>query len=309
MWSRKALVSRAINFSGPSRIPLWTIGNQIDSSDVFTYDLSLPDAKNPRLSEWGFERKKSQEGFWILPETPVLPTWDSVDEYTIPSADIKRRFAGIPQAAQNCGDRYRLASFGLSGFSIYRALRGPEQSGVDFLIETNRFLDLMDRIFDFERPFFDLLARKGFHGVEFVDDWIDRNSSRMTLSLWRNLLKARYAHLLTRIKEVGLQVWFSISPQCGEFFGDLAEIGVDVVRIDSPYQMELAQIGRQYRGKLAFAVRLDEMFHNGTVPEAELEPLISCLSHEGNGFIAFLSERATNRGKEKVLARLKKISG
>lgn len=308
MLSRKALVSRAIDFRGPSRIPLWTIGEPIDSSDVFTYDLSLSDEQDAKKAEWGFLRKKGPDGFWLVPDNPTLDQWSEVDAYREPELDLVRRFGRIAQAARVCSDRYRLASLGLSGFSVYRALRGAEHSAVDCLIEPERFLELMELIFDFEKSQFDMIARKGFHGIEFHDDWLDRQTSKMTLSLWRKLLKDRYAAQFKRIKEVGLHIWMSVSVHCGEFFGDLAEIGVDVVRVDSPYQMEISALGRQHRGKLAFAVRLDEMLHNGAIPADELRSVVDCLSSDGNGFIGLLTEKATPRAKAKTLALLEKIS-
>lgn len=308
MWSRKALVQRAINFKGQSRIPLWASGAPIDSSDVFTYDLSLPDPDDPKKSEWGFARVKTPEGTWIVPEEPVLPSWKDVDAYEIPAPDLVRRFSGIPEAAKNCDDRYRLCSMGLTGFCVYRALRGAKHSIDDCLIEPERFVELMGKIFEFERCFVDLLARKGFHGVEFTDDWLDRQTTRLTPSLWRKLLKDRYANLFHSVKQVGLDVWMSLSPYCGEFISDLSEIGVNVIRVDSPFQMEISNWGRNNRGKVAFAIRLDEMLRGGTVPAGDLNQLLNCFSLNGNGFVAVLSDKIPARTREKTLAQLKKMS-
>ena len=49
-----------------------------------------------------------------------------------------------------CGDCYRLASFDLSGFTVYTLLRGFENSMQDFLLEPEGFAALMDRIIVFE---------------------------------------------------------------------------------------------------------------------------------------------------------------
>lgn len=308
MFSRKALVDRAIRFRGKSRAPMWLTGNHIKNSDILTYDLSLSDADDSSKSEWGFARKKGDDGFWLVPETATLDQWKDVDAYVAPPIDPVRRFSGIVKAATICEDRYRLATLGLSGFSIYRALRGAEHSAVDCLIEPERFLELMELIFEFETGLFDMIARKGFHGIEFRDDWGDRQTSKMTLSLWRKLLKHRYAAQFRRIKEVGLHIWMSTSAHCGEFFGDLKEIGVDVVRVDSPYNMETATLGRLWRGKLAFSIRLDEMYRDQTIDPEELRQLYDCLSAGGNGFIALCSEKIPARAVEKTVNILRKFS-
>ena len=308
MFSRKALVDRAIEFRGESPIPLQVLGDHLKNSDILTYDLSLSAPSNPKLNEWGFARVKDAAGFWVVPEEPVLDQWKEVDVYQAPPIDPARLLAGIVKAATVCQDRYRLATFGLSGFSIYRALRGAKHSEVDCLIEPERFLELMELIFEFETDQFDMIARKGFHGIEFRDDWGERGVSKMTLSLWRILLKHRYAGQFKRAKESGLHVWFSTSVHCGEFFGDLKEIGVDVVRVDSPRSMEIASLGRLWRGKLCFSVRLDEMLEGGAIDPEELKRVVECLSSNGNGFIGLIPEGIPARPCDKVKNALGKIS-
>lgn len=307
MFSRKGLVDRAISFKGASAVPFWETGSHIKNSDILTYDLSLPDLDDPTKSEWGFVRQKRADGLLTIPEEEVLGAWKEVDAYEGPALDPIRRLSGIVKAASVCEDRYRLATLSLSGFAVYRALRGAAKSAVDALIEPERFLELMELIFEIETKTFDMIARKGFHGIEFRDDWGDRQTSRMTLSLWRKLLKHRYAIEFHHAKELGLHIWFSGPSSCVEFFGDLKEIGVDVVRLGSPYEVDVASIGRLYRGKLAFAVCLDEMIDNGTIQPEPYRQLRDCLSEEGNGFIGQFTEAVQGRTADKIINALKKI--
>lgn len=306
--SRKSEVDRAIKFQQPSRIPIWVDGGNLRNSDVLTYDLSMGDEENPRLSEWGFERIRSASGDWMIPESPTLPEWKDVDAYLAPPQNPVRRLAGIAKAATVCGDRYRIASFGMSGFAIYRALRGAALSAVDALIESDRFIELMELIFDFENSFYDLLARKGFHAIEFCDDWGERATSKMTLSLWRTMLKAYYAQGFKRAKESGLHVWFSTSSQCAEFFGDLKEIGVDVVRIDAPYDVELASLGRSFRGKLCFAVRLDEIVGETNDDLSLVQHIYECLATKNGGFIATVADGVTADRIHKIVRLVNKLT-
>ncbi|MDO5553573.1 MAG: uroporphyrinogen decarboxylase family protein [Planctomycetia bacterium] len=306
--SRKSEVDRAIGFQGPSRIPIWVDGGNLRNSDVLTYDLSMGDEDNPRLSEWGFERLRSPSGDWLIPKAATLPEWQDVDAYQAPPMNSARRLAGIAKAATVCGDRYRIASFGMSGFSIYRALRGAELSAVDFLIESDRFIELMELIFDFEVAFFDLLSRKGFHAIEFCDDWGDRATSRVTLSLWRTMLKAYYARQFRRAKESGLHVWFSTPSQCAEFFGDLKEIGADVVRVDAPYDVELASLGRAFRGKLCFAVRLDEIVGETNDDLSLVQHIYECLATKDGGFIATVADGVNADRINKIVRLVNKLT-
>lgn len=288
MASRKSIVDQTIQFGSPVRIPLWVDGKNLAHSDILTYDLSLPHEDHPELNEWGYRRIKGENGRWAVPLEPALPTWPEVDYFQdndVPQMEPARRLAGIADLLPVCGSRYRMASYGLSGYSVYSALRGAEFSAVDFLVETDRFVELMEYIFEFESEMFDLLVRKGFHAVEFCDDWGPRDSSRITLSLWRRLLKHHYAREFKKAKESGLHIWFSTSSESAEFFGDLKEIGVDVVRIETPYKMELADIGRQYRGKLCFAVRLDELITGQPEEMTIIRNIYECLGTPFGGFI------------------------
>ncbi|MDO5581583.1 MAG: hypothetical protein Q4G69_10645 [Planctomycetia bacterium] len=301
---RKSLVDRAIEFKSPGRIPIWVDGDHIKHSDILTYDLSLPLEDDPSKSEWGFARIRGENGEFQVPTDSFLPDWKTVDLYQPPQADYARRLAEIPRLAAVCEDRYRIASYGLSGYSVYSALRGADFSAVDFLVETDRFIEVMELIFEFESQMFDLLVRKGFHAVEFCDDWGPRGTSKITLSLWRCLLKNYYAREFRLARDSGLHIWFTTSSECTEFYGDLKEIGVDVVRIEKPYDVELANLGRQYRGKLCFAVRLDELITMQEDDEINVQHIFDCLAAPNGGFIATVADNVP----EKKIARIASIA-
>lgn len=301
MSTRKSVVDQSIFFKGFSRIPVWVDSDHVRYSDILTYDLSMCLDENPSKSEWGFNRIRAKNGQWEVPTEPTLPEWKDVDSYRVPRLNPSFRLAGIAQAAKVCEDRYRMASFGLSGFSVYRALRGAELSKVDFLIETDRFVELMEFIFAFEVEIFDLLIRKGFHAIEYCDDWGPRDTSHVTLSLWQRLLRHHYERSFKKAKESGLNIWFSTSANCVEFFGDLKEIGVDVIRIESPYETELAEIGHKYKGKICFAVRLDEIVTHAPDAVDLVGHLYRCLGTERGGFIATVADNVPESQTQRVV--------
>lgn len=294
MLSRKAIVDRAIQFQNPERAPVWALGSHIGLSDVLTYDLSLPDSNDPRLSEWGFRRQRRLAGGWSVPKVPVLPDWRQVDAYRAPALDFRRRFARIEQARRVCGDRYRLARLGLSGYSVYSALRGPVLSGEDYLRDTDRFIEFMLLIMDFESSMFEMIARMGFHGIEFTDNWRPTPDSRMTLSLWRRVLRDLYHKQIRQARDQGLHVWFTLSMEDVEFFGDLYEMGVNVIRVEHPAQMEVAQFGRNLHGRVCFAARLDELYDKNDVEGSErlIRNVYECLGALTGGFIATVGANA-----------------
>ena len=67
----------------------------------------------------------------------------------MPALREEERMSAVPAFFETCGDRYRLASFDLSGFTVYTLLRGFENAMQDFLLDPDGFaaLDGPDRRF------------------------------------------------------------------------------------------------------------------------------------------------------------------
>lgn len=262
MLTSKAIVDHTIMFKNPERVPVWVDGPNIGCSDVLTYDLSLSnlDPAKSQLSDWGFQRIRTHDGNWVIPKEGVLTKWKECDNYKFPALDLSRRFSRVQLAAKVSGNRYRLATLGLSGYAVYSALRGNGLCYDDCLRDPDRFQEFFEKILEFESQMFSAIARKGFHGIEFCDSWGPRKTSRITLSLWRVLFKDFYAKQIRRAKDEKLHVWFSVPSECVDFFEDLRELGVDVVKLDKPKELEIQELSRRHRRKLCFAARVDEYY-------------------------------------------------
>ena len=57
----------------------------------------------------------------------------------MPALREEERMSAVPAFLETCGDRYRLASLDLSGFTVYTLLRGFENAMQDFLLEPEGF--------------------------------------------------------------------------------------------------------------------------------------------------------------------------
>ena len=287
MLTKKAIVDKTITFKNEERVPIWVDGPSIGPSDVLTYDLSLPDPNDPRTSEWGFKRARAADGNWIVPKEGTLTAWDQVDAFRLPEHDFQRRFRSILAAAKVGGDRYRLASFGLSGYSIYSAIRGANLCYDDCLRDFDRFTEFFEKIIEFETSMFDTIARKGFHGVEFCDDWGPRSVSRITLSLWNVLFRKHYMAQIQHAKELGLHV---------------TEL-LDRIVYHDPEHMEVAAVGRRLRGKACFATRVDRLYDPSSmdVTVEQIRNMRECLGLPTGGFIATV-------GADVPLETVKKIA-
>ena len=212
----------------------------------------------------------------------------------VPPLREAERMSAVPAFVRACGDRYRLASLDLSGFTVYTLLRGFENAMRDFLLDPEGFAGLMDRIIAFECELMRLAARHGFHGIHFADDWGTQTGLMISPELWRRLFKPRYARQFALARQLGLEIWFHC---CGKFdliIEDFHEIGVDVINISQPNVVDVGAVGRRLRGRQCFMVPISyqTVSISGTLAEiqAEARRLYELLGAPSGGFVGYVEE-------------------
>ena len=303
MPTRKEIVDRAIALEQPSRVPLWFVNCDQTDGDVMVYHLSLnrdEGADDNRTggvgsgdNEWGF-RLESLDGTMGHPMYPFLPDWESFADFSKPPVNAQRRMRRLLGFLAEAEDRYLLASLDLSGFTVYTLLRGFENSMMDFMIERERFSQLMEMIVGFEMELTTLAAEHGFHGMHFVDDWATQTGLMIAPKLWRELFKPYYKRQFDHAHQLGLHVWYHCCGNFTEIVDDFHEIGVDVLNIAQPNVVDIEGIGRRLRGKQCFLMPISyqTVSISGTVSEihAEAQRLYDHLACDNGGFIGYVEE-------------------
>jgi len=298
---RKELVRRAIEFRRPNRVPLVFWNCDQTEGDVMLYHLSLGapgdgsvNAWDWSLNEWGYRLVKTGDGTMGHPIEPFYRELPPAGEIHPPALREQERMSAAPAFFAACEDRYRLASFDLSGFTVYTLLRGFENAMQDFLLAPAGFAALMDQIVDFECDLMRLAARYGFHGIHFADDWGTQSGLMISPALWRKLFKPRYARQFALARALGLHTWYHC---CGAFLAimeDFREIGADVLKISQPNVNDIAEIGRRLRGRQCFMMPISyqTVSITGTPEEiyAEARRLFDHLATPDGGFIGYVEE-------------------
>jgi hypothetical protein len=298
---RKERVRRAIEFRRPDRVPVVFWNRDQAEGDVMLYHLALGapgdgsvNAWDWSRNEWGYRLEKSGDGTMGHPTQPFYRELPRADEIHVPPLREAERMSALPAFLETCGDRYRLASFDLSGFTVYTLLRGFAAAMQDFLLEPAGFAVLMDRIVEFECELMRMAARHGFHGIHFADDWGTQSGMMISPALWRELFKPRYARQFALAHAMGLHVWYHC---CGEFLAimeDFRQIGADVLNIAQPNVNDIAEIGRRLRGRQCFMVPISyqTVSISGTPADihAEAQRLFRHLAAAEGGFIGYVEE-------------------
>jgi uroporphyrinogen decarboxylase len=299
--TRKELVDQSIRFNSPERVPIVFWNCDQTDGDVLLYHLAMgvPGDHASGLwawsqNEWGYRLESLGDGTIGHPVKPLYPDLPLPAEIRVPELREAERMAGVPAFVETCGDRYRLASFDVSGFTVYTLLRGFENAMQDLLAEPEGFAALMDRIIGFECELMHLAARHGFHGIHFADDWGMQSGLMISPALWRELFKPRYARQFACAHELGLHTWFHC---CGDFdliMDDFHEIGADVINISQPNVVDVAAVGRRLRGRQCFMIPISyqTVSIRGTPEEikAEARRLYDLLGAPEGGFIGYVEE-------------------
>lgn len=253
-----------------------------------------PNAWNWVENEWGYRLESLGDGTMGHPLSPFYPELPGPDAIRVPPLREVERMSAMPGFLRACGDRYRLASLDLSGFTVYTLLRGFENSMQDFVLNPEGFAVLMDRILAFECDLMNLAARHGFHGIHFADDWGTQTGLMISPELWQRLFKPRYARQFAHAHQLGLHTWFHC---CGKFdliVQDFHEIGADVINISQPNVVDVASVALRLRGHQCFMVPISyqTVSIRGTPAEiyAEAQRLYEFLGVPAGGFIGYVEE-------------------
>jgi uroporphyrinogen decarboxylase len=299
--SRQKLVEQAIGFGQPERVPVVFWNRDQQEGDIMLYHLALgapgdgtPNAWNWCENEWGYRLESLGDGTMGHPVAPFYAELPEAEAIRIPALRETERMSAVPEFLKTCGDRYRLASLDLSGFTVYTLLRGFENAMGDFLENPEGFAALMDRIIAFECELMKLAARSGFHGIHFADDWGTQTGLMISPELWRRLFKPQYARQFAFAHSLGLHTWYHC---CGAFdaiMHDFHEIGADVINISQPNVVGVAEVGRKLRGRQCFMLPISyqTVSIRGTPEEiyAEAQRLYDLLGVSSGGFIGYVEE-------------------
>jgi uroporphyrinogen decarboxylase len=299
--SRRTLVEQAIRFESPERLPIVFWNRDQTEGDILLYHLALgapgdgtPNAWNWSENEWGYRLVSLGDGTLGHPVEAFYPELPPPEAIRVPALREAERMSLVPAFLDAAGDRYRLASLDLSGFTVYALLRGFEGAMQDFIVDPEGFAALMDRIIDFECDLIRLAARHGFHGIHLADDWGTQSGLMISPKRWRSLFKPRYARQFAFARALGLDTWFHSCGRVDGILGDFHEIGVDVMNISQPNVVDIAEVGRRLRGRQCFLLPISyqTVSINGTPEDivAEARRLHEYLGVPAGGFIGYVEE-------------------
>lgn len=235
--------------------------------DDFGWDYmeDLPPEEYPAVYRQGRHRdafgtvwRVEWTGICGIPAEWPIADLNRYEEYSWP-ADFP---AGPPSGRQYSGhlcgfdDRWYARGAWITYFEQLQQLRGMENFLMDIAYESKEFYRLLDDLLAFNLRWIDKWTQREYDGLHFADDWGDQRRLMIRPELWRKIFKPRYARMFEQVHQAGMDVWFHSDGRINEIFGDLIEIGVDVVNC------QVAVVGHDWiaanaRGRIAFRTDID----------------------------------------------------
>jgi uroporphyrinogen decarboxylase len=276
-------VKKAIKFQKPDLLP---ISHAVLPAAQIKYGQALQDILEGFRDDFGWDYMKDLP----IDEYPVLyKKGDQADDFGIIWHNQWDGICGIPEGAIKDLTRYgeykwpapftagppqgRLYSGHMAGFDDrwyarggwivffeqLHYLHGMENVFIAIAGETKEFYQFRDDLLKFNLEWLSRWAKLEYDGIHFADDWGQQHGLMIKPEKWRRIFKPCYAEMFRFVHDAGMDVWFHTDGDIKDIFGDLIEIGVDVINCQV-VSVGHDWIARNVRGKIAFRTDIDRQY-------------------------------------------------
>ena len=244
------------------------------------------------LDEWGCLWERSEVANMGQVKGHPLADWAAMDRFRWPNPDDPALYEGMEERFAGSEGKFITTGIFMLLFERLHALRGFENTLADLYLERERIEMLADRIVEYDLAIIENIGRRfpgRIHGFSFTDDWGTEQALFINPTLWDAFFKPRYQRLFAAAKGHG---WYVMMHSCGHvnaIIDSLIDIGLDVINLQQPRALGIAEVGRRFRGRICF-LSLCDIQH--TLPfkgrdeiTAEAELLLQHWAAPQGGFI------------------------
>jgi hypothetical protein len=188
-------------------------------------------------------------------KTPILADYARLPELQ-PPVEFLEVDAEVVNAFCRSTDRFVFASGWARLFERMQFIRGTENLLMDIADDSADFRALLDIVDGFYRTQYERWARTEVDALAMMDDWGSQQSLLISPSQWRRIFKPRYAEYVRLAHAAGKKFFVHSDGYIADIYPDLIEIGVDAIN-SQLFCMDIADLGRRYRGRVAFWGEID----------------------------------------------------
>jgi len=287
---------------GPEYVPL-LYSKTMDDTDIVIIPVEMhftgPDKD---FSEWGFQWDYIDHNLTLgQPKESIIKTWDDLKNYKAPNAFDPTRFDAIKEAKKRFGDdRYYMANFVLTGFTIMTMLRGFNNLLEDMYLNREAVEKLADIVFCVEEDISRQLKENGFDVIALGDDFGTQDNLIMDPQIWREIIKPRLKKQIDLSHECGLDISLHSCGYIYDIIPDLIEIGFDMLNPGQPNINGIERMGKNFGGKICFAcpISYQSTGVTGTKEDIyrEIKKYVDYMGSYNGGLIGIIIEDLTDLG-------------
>jgi uroporphyrinogen decarboxylase-like protein len=259
----REIVQKAIRGERPERLPVLMPGLGVDD----TAHLPLKPAAS-------FAPKTEGEDEWhcVWAQTEMAnmgqvvghPLTDigDLDGFAVPNFADDSRFVEVEEALQRAEaeGKYRMCSIFMVLFERMHTLHGFEKTLMDLYLDRPAMEALADRIADAHIQLVQEVARRfpgRIDGWDMTDDWGTQQNSFVSYDFWMDFFHPRYKRIFDAMHAAGCDVWVHSCGKINNIIEGYIQAGVDVVNVQQPRALGIAEIGELYAGRIAFSTLAD----------------------------------------------------
>jgi len=318
MMTGRELVTRAIEFETPERLPFWQhVVKDVPDDVCDCWEMDRAEAgwffDQTGLDDWGCVWERTDvENIGQVKHGP-LEDWSALDGYRPPNpmnpyyferlenemtGPSKREGLGGTRDAFTHGevteDSYVVVTCHFNLFERLHMLHGFQQTMLDFYVEPKKIERVLDMVLDFKIGILSELHRRfgdRVHGIFMTDDWGSQKQTFISGELFEHFFAPRYKQLNTVLHSFG---YHSILHSCGkvnDFVQRFIDCGFDVLNLQQPRNYGIEELGKQFAGKICFLTTVDiqKTLPTGTDDDVreEAKLLVDKWSTPEGGFIVF----------------------
>ena len=288
------IVKATVEFADPPRLAIEDLAQPQNSDLVgvgFEPAIWQWRQVRPGLEEctdlFGCVRQRHDQG---IGEThkPAIENWDDYDSFDLPEIELleqhtRRELKALPP------DKFVMGDVGQFVTKVFE-IRGFENTLLDLGLNPDKVKSLAEKLTAFAIRRVAMYAEiGGIHCISIYDDWGTQQSMLLAPAQWRELFLDCYRELCDCARSHDMYVYFHSCGAVGPIITDMIEAGVNIINFDQPRLHGIAELGRDYAGKVTLSCPVDIQ---ATLPtkdkdriKTEACELAQHLHHQG-GFIA-----------------------
>ena len=214
------------------------------------------------VDEWGIGWKHAADGVGANPVEHPIKDWTQLDDYLrdrMPDPHEPGRLAAaLPTLAKHGSSKYCVGVLNLTLFERLFALRGMGYVLEDFYTHEKEIGRLCEALTEYAIGLISEWGKTDVSAIFLSDDWGSQNALLISPAMWRRRFKEHYRAIFAAVHRCGKDVMFHSCGNIAPIIPDLIEVGVDVLDPLQPGPLDLAEVARQYGGKVAFSGGIDD---------------------------------------------------